>query len=40
MTKSIAEQFYKDFLQGLKPICMERFAPGLKPRPPKEKDPL
>jgi hypothetical protein len=28
----------KSFLQGLKPIGSEGLAPGLKPRPPKEKE--
>jgi hypothetical protein len=27
----------ENFLQGLKPIRVEVFTPGLKPRPPKEK---
>ena len=28
----------KEFLQGLKPIILSGFTPGLKPRPPKEKN--
>ncbi len=28
----------KEFLQGLKPIILSAFTPGLKPRPPVEKD--
>jgi hypothetical protein len=27
----------KESLQGLKPICLGGFTPGLKPRPPEEK---
>jgi hypothetical protein len=33
-----AEKARKTFLQGLKPIRARRFAPGLKPRPPKERN--
>src|SRR5208337_1084553 len=37
-TKEVAEKPGKDFLQGLKPVGASSFTPGLKPRPPKEKD--
>jgi hypothetical protein len=33
-----SETARKSFLQGLKPIGCELFAPGLKPRPPKERE--
>jgi hypothetical protein len=31
-----AGEYRKNFLQGLKPIDISGFTPGLKPRPPKE----
>ena len=33
-----AEKPSKPFLQGLKPIQSRRFTPGLRPRPPKERN--
>jgi hypothetical protein len=33
----VAKEYRHVYLQGLKPIRFSGFAPGLKPRPPKEK---
>jgi hypothetical protein len=38
MDEEGAERPEKAFLQGLKPIVYKGFAPGLKPRPPKDED--
>ena len=36
--KQAAEKLGETFLQGLKPIGAKSLTPGLKPRPPREKD--
>src|SRR5208337_2592935 len=36
--KEVAGKAEKHFLQGLKPLSFKGFTPGLKPRPPEEKD--
>jgi hypothetical protein len=40
MALEAAEEHWKNFLQGLKPVCFRNITPGLKPRTPKEKESL
>jgi hypothetical protein len=37
MAEQAAEEYWIDFLQGLKPVGHRSFTPGLKPRPPEER---